>query len=59
MSTPDILVLRRDVHGIPIRNYQEAIQSRLPDYDVQLARTPAEEYEMLQGVPISTGLSLD
>ncbi len=59
MSAPDILVLRRDVHGIPIRDYQDAIQSRLPEYDVQLARTPAEEYDMLPGVPIVTGLSLD
>lgn len=59
MSSPDILVLRREVHGIPIQEYHKAIQSRLPEYDVQLARTPAEEYDMLPGVPIATGLSLD
>ncbi|MDY6817814.1 MAG: D-2-hydroxyacid dehydrogenase [Halobacteriales archaeon] len=56
---PDILVLRREVHGMPIEQYADAIRRRLPDYDVQLARTPREERELIQHAPIVTGLHID
>ncbi|MFB6300947.1 MAG: D-2-hydroxyacid dehydrogenase [Halobacteriales archaeon] len=55
---PDILVLRREVHGMPIEQYAAAIRNRLPEYDVRLARTPREERELIRQAPIVTGLNI-
>ncbi|MEF8814295.1 MAG: D-2-hydroxyacid dehydrogenase [Halovenus sp.] len=56
---PDIVVLREAAHGIPIEEYAEAIRERLPDHDVALAATPAEERDLLARAPVATGLRLD
>ena len=42
---PDVLVLRKAAHGMPIEQYAAALRERLPDHDIQLARTPADERE--------------
>jgi phosphoglycerate dehydrogenase-like enzyme len=57
MST-DVLVLRRGVHGRPIEAYVEAVRERLPDREVRLARTPAEERELIADAGAVTGLDL-
>ncbi|WP_302081998.1 D-2-hydroxyacid dehydrogenase [Salinibaculum rarum] len=59
MSDPDIVVLRRGVHGRPIESYVDAIRERLPDRDVRLARTPDEERELVASAPVVTGLKMD
>ena len=58
-SGPDVLVLRRGTHGIPMRDYVEDLRERLPDYDVQYARTPREERELIAHAPIVTGVGID
>lgn len=62
MSDPrSILVLRKGTHGIPIAEYAQALRDRLPDsdYDVQIARTPAEEREKIRDARFVTGMTLD
>jgi len=56
---PDIVVLREAVHGIPIEEYAAAIRERLPDREVVVASTPAEERELVARAPVVTGLHLD
>lgn len=55
---PDIVVLRQDVHGIPIDEYAAAIRERLPEHEVVVARTPAEERDLVAKTPVVTGLHL-
>ncbi|NIS31203.1 MAG: D-2-hydroxyacid dehydrogenase, partial [Actinobacteria bacterium] len=47
MSDPDVVVLRRDIHGMPLSGYVEALRERLPDREIAHARTPAEERELV------------
>ncbi len=56
---PDVVVLREGVHGLPIEGYATAIRERLPDREVALARTPAEERDLVTQAPVVTGLHLD
>jgi phosphoglycerate dehydrogenase-like enzyme len=56
---PDVVVLRERVHGLPIEGYAGAIRERLPDRAVALARTPAEERDLVPQAPVVTGLNLD
>lgn len=58
MAGPDVLVLRQDVHGIPVSEYAAAIQDRLPDREVTHARTPAEERDLITEAGVVTGQSL-
>ncbi len=58
MSDPDVVVLRRDIHGMPLRGYVEALRERLPDREVVHARTPTEERELVADAPVVTGLDL-
>jgi phosphoglycerate dehydrogenase-like enzyme len=55
---PDVVVLRQTVHGQPAADYRDRVAERLPDREVVLARTPAEEADLLGSAPIATGLSL-
>ncbi len=60
MSTePDVLVLRRGVHGMPIESYAEAIRERLPEVTVTLARTESEEREAIRDATVATGVTID
>ena len=55
----DVLVLRKGTHGVPIEQYAAAIRDRLPDRTVRLARTPAEERELIRNAPFVTGMMLE
>jgi phosphoglycerate dehydrogenase-like enzyme len=55
----DIAVLRRGAHGLPASEYADALRERLPEYDVAVAQTPAEEHELVAEARIVTGTSID
>ena len=59
MSDPDIVVLRQTIHGSGAADLAAAIRKRLPDVSVALARTPAEERELLETARIAVGLDID
>ncbi|TYL38649.1 hydroxyacid dehydrogenase [Natronococcus pandeyae] len=56
---PDLLVLRKGTHGIPIEQYAGALRDRLPDRTVKLARTPGTEREAIEDARFVTGMVLD
>lgn len=56
---PDVLVLRKGTHGVPVERYADAIRERLPDRTVQLARTPVEERELIRDAAFVTGMILE
>ncbi|WP_132058254.1 D-2-hydroxyacid dehydrogenase [Halorussus amylolyticus] len=58
-DTPDVLVLRKGTHGMPVCEYADEIRERLPDADVRVARTPAEERERIEDAPVATGMEID
>lgn len=58
MVAPDVLVLRQDVHGIPVAEYAAAIRERLPDHEVVHARTPGEERDAIAEASAVTGQAL-
>ena len=55
----EIAVLRGNIHGTTVDEYAEAIRERVPDCPVRVARTPADERDLLATAPIATGLSID
>ncbi len=55
----DVLVLRKGTHGTPVEEYAAAIRERLPETDVRLARTPAEEREAIRDAKFVTGMTLE
>ena len=59
MSDPDVVVLRQKIHGIEGSDYAEILRERLPDREVALARTPAEEREYLSRARVATGFAVD
>ncbi|ACM57135.1 D-2-hydroxyacid dehydrogenase [Halorubrum lacusprofundi] len=59
MSDPDIVVLRQTIHGSGGAELAAAIRERLSDRSVALARTPAEERELLETARIAVGLDID
>ncbi|RAW44377.1 D-2-hydroxyacid dehydrogenase [Halorubrum sp. 48-1-W] len=59
MTEPDVVVLRQKIHGIEGSEYAEVLSERLPERDVALARTPAEEREYLRTARVATGFALD
>lgn len=58
-TEPDVVVLREGTEGLAMAPYADALQDRLPDYDVALARTPAEERELVQHARVVTGVGID
>ncbi|WP_256687001.1 D-2-hydroxyacid dehydrogenase [Halococcus qingdaonensis] len=56
---PDVLVRREGVHGIPTSEYAAALRERLPEYDIRLARTPAEERELVTNARVVAGKTVD
>ncbi|ELZ35100.1 phosphoglycerate dehydrogenase-like oxidoreductase [Halogeometricum pallidum JCM 14848] len=58
-DAPDIAVLRQKIHGLSAEEYAETLRERLPEKDIALARTPAEERELLKQVPVATGFSVE
>ena len=59
MSDPDIAVLRQTIHGVGAPELAEILRERLPDHEVALARTPAEERTLLETARIVVGPNLD
>lgn len=55
----DIVVLDHKIHGLSAADYVDTLQSKLPEYEVQLARTPAEKTELLQKATVATGYNID
>lgn len=56
---PDVLVLRRGTHGIPMSEYVTELRARLPTLDIRLATTPREERDLIQHARIVTAVSID
>ncbi|MGA9401272.1 D-2-hydroxyacid dehydrogenase [Haladaptatus sp.] len=54
-----ILVLKSGIHGIPIEEYAAAISERVPDADVELARTRTEELEKIPEATVVTSKRID
>ena len=59
MNDPEIVVLRQTIHGSGGEALAAAIRERLPDRSVALARTPAEERELLATARVAVGLDID
>jgi phosphoglycerate dehydrogenase-like enzyme len=59
MSDPDVLVLRQTIHGSGAADLAASLRERLPEYEIALARTPAEERELIAGARVAVGLHID
>ncbi|WP_058366561.1 D-2-hydroxyacid dehydrogenase [Haloparvum sedimenti] len=57
-TDPDIVVLRQKIHGLDASDYAAALRERLPDHEVALATTPAEERELVRNARVATGFSM-
>jgi len=58
-DTPEIAVLREGTEGLSMASYAEELRERLPGHEVGLARTPAEERELVEHARVVTGIDLD
>jgi phosphoglycerate dehydrogenase-like enzyme len=58
-TDPDVVVLRKKVHGLSAEGYAEILRERFPDREVAFAATPEEERELLPGAPVVTGHEID
>src|SRR6056297_3452839 len=54
----DIVVLRHKIHGLSVDDYAATLQSRLPEMEVTLAKTRAEEQELLEAATVATGYTI-
>jgi len=59
MSDHDILLLRGKVHGMPASQYAERLRERLPEADIAVAETPAQERELVEDARIVSGFNMD
>lgn len=57
--SPDIVVLREGAEGLSSEPYADALRERLPDHEVQRARTPHEERDLVEAAPVVTGVRID
>jgi phosphoglycerate dehydrogenase-like enzyme len=55
----DLLVLREGTEGLSMAAYADRLRERLPDTNVELARTPAAERESIRDARVVTGIDLD
>lgn len=51
----DIVVLRNKTHRVSTAEFAATLQSRLPELDVALAETAAQERELLSHITVGTG----
>jgi len=56
MDDPEILVTRQKVHGTNGSVYGAELRERLPDCEITVAQTPAEEHAALPKADVVTGL---
>src|SRR6056297_1534830 len=54
----DVVVLRHKIHGLSVEDYAATLQSQLPGLDVTLAKTRAEEDELLAEATVATGYNI-
>jgi len=59
MSDPDVVVLRQTIHGSDASDLAASLRERLPDREIALARTPAEERELIATARTAVGLHID
>ena len=59
MTDPDVVVLRQKVHGMAPSSYGAKLRNRLPEHDVAVATTPAEERELIERARVVTGIDFD
>ena len=59
MSDLDVAVLRQKIHGMSAAEYAAELRERLPDREIELARTPAEERDLLARARVATGHRID
>ena len=59
MTDPDIAVLRQKVHGMAPSSYGSTLRDRLPDYEVAVATTPAEERDLIERARVVTGIHFE
>ncbi|PSP86578.1 hydroxyacid dehydrogenase [Halobacteriales archaeon QS_1_68_17] len=55
----DVVVFRRNFHGLPADDYARALRERLDDLTVAVARTPREERELVRTAAVATGSHFD
>lgn len=55
----DIIVLRGKAHGLPPEEYVSALQNRIDDYTVSLAKSPYRERELIENALVATGRHLE
>jgi phosphoglycerate dehydrogenase-like enzyme len=55
----EVVVLRDDIHGMPVEEYAAALRERLPDHGIRVAGTPDEERDLLGEATVATGRMLD
>ncbi|MDS0276906.1 D-2-hydroxyacid dehydrogenase [Halomicroarcula sp. S1AR25-4] len=54
----DIVVRRDNIHGMAVDRYATALRDRLPNHDVEVARTPAAERDLVADATVLTGSSV-
>lgn len=54
----DVVVLRHKIHGLSVADYAETLQAALPERDVALAKTAAEEERLLAEATVATGYEI-
>lgn len=57
-TSADIVVLNQKIHGLSAADYANSIQRRLPELEVVLAKTPADEKRLLQEASVVTGYEI-
>lgn len=58
-NDPDVLVLRQGTHGLPAEEYTSELRERLPDHDIELARTPHQERELIPAASVVSTVEID
>ncbi|WP_135303964.1 D-2-hydroxyacid dehydrogenase [Haloarcula amylovorans] len=58
-NAPDVLVLRSNTHGLLTRDYADLLAEQLPNHDVRLATTAAEERELIEHATVVSAVDID
>ncbi len=58
-TNADVVVLREGTEGLSMESYAETLRERLPNHTVALARTPAEERELVPQARVVTGITVE
>jgi len=55
----DIVVLDHKIHGLSAADYAETLRETLPEYNIQLAKTPAEKERLVNEASVATGYTVE